>query len=45
LQAVDFLLASPLFWIIVGAGFVAAELAMTILIVRRCTRPKRNPGS
>jgi len=36
---------STLFWILVGAAFGAAELAMTMLIVWRCTRPTRNPGS
>jgi hypothetical protein len=45
LQIVDCLVTSTLFWILVGAAFVAAELAMTMLIVRRCTRAKRNPGS
>jgi hypothetical protein len=42
---VDGLFTSTLFWILVGAAFVSAELAMTLLIVWRCAKPKRNPGS
>jgi len=45
LQTVDSFFTPTLFWILVGAAFVAAELALTMLIVLRSTRPTRNPGS
>jgi hypothetical protein len=42
---VDSLFTSTLFWIFTGTAFVAAELGMTMLLVRLCTRPMRNPGN
>jgi hypothetical protein len=45
LEAVDTPFTSALFWMLAGATFVAAELVMTLLIVRHCTRPTRNPGT
>jgi hypothetical protein len=42
--SVDATYTSALFWILVGIVFVAAELAMTILIVWRCAKPTREHG-
>jgi hypothetical protein len=39
LGTVDSLYSSTLFWIIITGAFIAAELGITMMLVRLCTRP------
>lgn len=41
----DILFSSTWFWIVVAAAFVAAELGITLMLVRLSERPMRKSGS